>query len=116
MKNKVSFVIVYWWLFLLLLLGLGLAAFAPKEERISESENRTLSGFPEFSAESLFSGEFFQGIESYLSDGLYFSKRRLQSPIYFPAFSLLFLHTRYKRRCRALYQDIKSEKLRYAKY
>lgn len=71
MKNKVSFVIVYWWLFLLLLLGLGLAAFAPKEERISEAENRTLSGFPEFSAESLFSGEFFQGIESYLSDGFF---------------------------------------------
>lgn len=71
MKHKVSFIIVYWWLFLLLLLGLGLAIFAPKEERISEAENRTLSGFPAFSAESLFSGEFFQGIESYLSDGVF---------------------------------------------
>lgn len=71
MKDKPSFVTVYWWLFLLLLCGLGLSIFAPKEARVSESENRTLSGFPEVSWESLLSGEFSQGFESYLSDGVF---------------------------------------------
>lgn len=71
MKHKTSFIIVYWWLLALLLCGLGLMAFAEKEERISESENRILSGFPELSLESLTSGEFFLGIESYLSDGVW---------------------------------------------
>lgn len=71
MKDKPSFVMVYWWLFLLLLCGLGLAVFAPKEARISESENRTLSGFPEVSWESVLSGEFSQGFESYLADGVF---------------------------------------------
>ncbi len=69
MKNKFSFVIVYCWLFILLVCGTLLMAFAEKEERISEAENRTLSGFPELSVQSIFSGDFFLGIESYMSDG-----------------------------------------------
>ncbi len=71
MKHKTSFVIVYWWLLLLLLGGVLLLCFAEKEARISESENRMLSGFPELSAENLRSGDFFLGIESYLSDGVW---------------------------------------------
>ncbi len=71
MKNKLSFVIVYWWLLGLLMMGLLLFCFAEKEERISESENRMLKGFPEFSLENLTSGQFFLGIESYLSDGIW---------------------------------------------
>lgn len=71
MKHKSSFVIVYWWLLVLLVCGVLLMAFAEKEPRISETEKRELSGFPEFSLESLASGDFFLGIESYLSDGVW---------------------------------------------
>lgn len=71
MKSKTSFVIVYWWLFLLFVGGILLLAFGEKKERMSEAENRMLSGFPEVSAESVFSGEFSTGFESYLSDGVF---------------------------------------------
>ena len=71
MKSKSSFVIIYWWLLILLVFGLGLMLFAEKEERMSESEKRTLSGFPEVSVNSIFSGEFTSGLESYLSDGVF---------------------------------------------
>jgi len=71
MKNKFSFVFVYWWIFILFVFGISLMLFAEKDERESRTENRTLSGFPELSAASLFSGDFFTGIESYLSDGMF---------------------------------------------
>ncbi len=71
MKSKFSFVIVYWWLFILLVCGILLVTFAEKEERLSESENRMLSGFPEVTAESIFSGNFSTGFENYLSDGVF---------------------------------------------
>ncbi len=71
MKSKSSFVIVYWWLFLLSVCGILLLVFGEKEERMSEAENRMLSGFPEVSAESIFSGEFSTGFENYLSDGVF---------------------------------------------
>ncbi len=51
--------------------GLALLIFAEKEERMSESEKRMLSGFPDFSAESVLSGEFSSGVESFLSDGVF---------------------------------------------
>ncbi len=70
-KNKSSFIIVFWWLLVLALCGFFLFCFAPKEERVSESENRMLSGFPPLSGQTLASGEFFLGIESYLSDGVW---------------------------------------------
>ncbi len=71
MKNKFSFVLVYWWIVVFFLLGVALLVFAEKEERISETENRTLSGFPEVSAKSIFSGDFSSGFESFLSDGVF---------------------------------------------
>lgn len=71
MKNKISFVFVYWWVLVLFVFGICLLTFAEKEERVSETENRTLSGFPELTAETFFSGEFFTGIENYLSDGMF---------------------------------------------
>ncbi len=71
MKNKFSFVFVYWWVLILFVFGSALMLFAEKDERESKTENRILSGFPELSAQTLFSGDFFTGIESYLSDGVF---------------------------------------------
>ena len=48
-----------------------LALLAPREARISEDENRMLAGFPQLTEESLLSGDFFAGIEDYLSDGFF---------------------------------------------
>lgn len=51
--------------------GLALLIFAEKEERMSDSEKRMLSGFPELSVENVLSGEFSSGFESFLSDGVF---------------------------------------------
>ncbi len=70
-SDRASFIIVYWWLLVLAICGIALFFYAPKEERVSESENRMLAGFPELTGEAVLSGEFFLGIESYLSDGVW---------------------------------------------
>lgn len=71
MKHRLAFIFAYFWLFLLFCAGLGTLIFADKEERASNTENRMLSGFPDSSAESIFSGEFSSGFESFLSDGIF---------------------------------------------
>ena len=71
MKKRLDFVVIYFWLFLLLCAGLGTLIFADREERVSESEKRMLAAFPDTSAESIFSGEFSSGFESFLSDGIF---------------------------------------------
>ena len=69
MKRKLSFVAALWWEILLAILGLFLVLLAGKQPRPSETENRMLAGFPEVSAQSVVSGDFMSGFESYLSDG-----------------------------------------------
>ena len=71
MSKKISFVIIYAWLFSLFVIGCATLFFGEKEERVSDAEKRMLSGFPDTSAESVFSGEFSTGFESYLSDGIF---------------------------------------------
>lgn len=71
MKKRLDFVVIYFWLFLLLCAGIGTLIFADREERVSESEKRMLAAFPDTSAESVFSGEFSSGFESFLSDGIF---------------------------------------------
>ena len=56
------------WLALLLCLGIYYIGFAPRESSFTETENRTLAGFPEVTAESVFSGRFGQEFETYLLD------------------------------------------------
>jgi len=56
------------WMALLLCLGIYYAGFAPRESGFTETENRTLAGFPEVTAESVFSGRFGQEFETYLLD------------------------------------------------
>ena len=70
-NGKGSFLAALWWLMACLCLGVLLLLLAPRESRLSQSENRMLAGFPELTAESLQSGEFFSGIEDYLSDGFF---------------------------------------------
>lgn len=70
-NGKGSFLAALWWLMGSLCLGVLLILLAPRESRLSQSENRMLAGFPELTAETLQSGEFFSGIEDYLSDGFF---------------------------------------------
>ena len=70
-NNKGSFLMALWWLMGCLCLGVLLVLLAPREARVSEDENRMLAGFPELTRESFTSGDFFSGIEDYLSDGFF---------------------------------------------
>lgn len=56
------------WMALLLCLGIYYVGFAPRESGFTETENRTLAGFPEITADSVFSGQFGQEFETYLLD------------------------------------------------
>lgn len=70
-NGKGSFLAALWWLMGCLCVGVLLVLLAPRESRLSQAENRMLAGFPELTAETLQSGEFFSGIEDYLSDGFF---------------------------------------------
>lgn len=60
----------YLWICLLVWLG-GMTLFlCPKEERLSERENRMLAGAPSFSMASVLDGTFMTGIGDWLSDGI----------------------------------------------
>ena len=69
MKHRASFIAAYICLLSLLTLGAGLLAAAPREERLSQKENRILHGFPAPGLESVLSGEFMEEFEAWLSDG-----------------------------------------------
>ena len=69
MKHRASFIATYICLLSLLTLGAGLLAAAPREERLSQKENRILHGFPAPGLESVLSGEFMEEFEAWLSDG-----------------------------------------------
>ncbi len=69
MKNRGSFIIAYICLLSLLCLGAGLVITAPREERLSRTENRMLQGLPRPEAASLVSGDFMTQFEDWLSDG-----------------------------------------------
>lgn len=55
-------------LFCLFIGGFGLLHIFLPDKEYSEMENRMLESFPEFSAETLFSGEYTSDITTYLSD------------------------------------------------
>ena len=50
-----------------LLIG-GVISLSMKKKDISETENRKLAAFPEYSDSSLWSGDYFRGIEMYYAD------------------------------------------------
>ena len=57
--------------FLLFIFGFAVAGLIQKDREFSEMENRNLAQFPEFSFDSLKSGDFTAGIESYMSDQVF---------------------------------------------
>jgi len=63
--------ITVWWILILAALGVFMLLFAPREERISDADNRMLAGAPEFGADEVISGEFMSGVDSWLSDGFF---------------------------------------------
>jgi len=71
MKYRFSFVITLWWVLLLGFLGGMIIWLAPKEERVSEAENRNLSGAPVLSFESILDSSYMSGTENFLSDGFF---------------------------------------------
>lgn len=71
-EGKGSYLLMLWVLIGSLCLGVLLVLLAPREQRASMAENRMLAGAPEFNRETLFSGEFFSGVEDFLSDGFFF--------------------------------------------
>ena len=68
MKRKISFAAAYLCLLSLLTLGCWELCFAPREERISQAENRMLRAFPSLTAGSLADGSFMEDFEGFLSD------------------------------------------------
>lgn len=70
-NRKAAFLTALWWVMGCVCLGALLMMFAPRESRPSEEENRMLAGFPMLNAQTLKSGEFFSGIEDFLSDGFF---------------------------------------------
>ena len=67
-KHLLQKILITLWLLLLLSLGVYYLFFAPRQSEFTEVENRTLAGFPEVTAESIFSGRFGEEIETYLLD------------------------------------------------
>ena len=57
--------------FVLFIFGFAVAGLIQKDREFSEMENRNLAQFPKFSFESLKSGDFTAGIESYMSDQVF---------------------------------------------
>ena len=69
MKKKITPIFyITLWSVMLVLLGIYYVALAPRDSSFSDTENRTLAGFPEVSMESVFSGRFGEDIENYLLD------------------------------------------------
>lgn len=70
-EGKGSYLAMLWLLIGSLCLGVLLLLLAPREERVSASENRMLAGAPELNRESLMSGAFSTGVEDFLIDGFF---------------------------------------------
>ncbi len=67
-KKILSSVFIAVWVLLIGVLGGYYAFFAPRDSEYSEEENRTLTAFPAFTAENVFSGKFGEEMEAYLLD------------------------------------------------
>lgn len=67
-KKILSTVFTAIWVLLIGVLGCYYLFFAPRSSEFTEEENRTLAGFPAFTAENVFSGKFGEEMETYLLD------------------------------------------------
>ena len=72
MRRKLSFLITLWWIILCGALGVCMLLFANKTEVVSEQENRTLTGMPDFSLSEIRTGGISEAFESFLTDQFFF--------------------------------------------
>ncbi len=71
MKKKTSFTIAVWWILTLAIAGIFLMITSEKDSRASEAENRMLQGFPKLSIQRVFSADFMNEFEDFLSDAFF---------------------------------------------
>ena len=77
MKNALYRTFIYIWIGVMVFLGIYLYVFAEREASFEESENRTLAPLPDFSAESVFGGNWSQSMENWMSDHTPFRKETI---------------------------------------
>ena len=77
--KQFGLIIRYLWICLLVWLGGMTLLVCPKEERLSERENRMLAGVPSFSLDSVLDGSFMSGIGDWLSDGIVLRERMIDA-------------------------------------
>lgn len=65
-------------LFVLLLAGSAAAFFSPADTESIEAENREIAGIPELNAETVKSGEFSSGFDSYVNDNIGFRGKLME--------------------------------------
>lgn len=68
MKKIIAIIFTAVWLMALVLCGVYYFVLAPKTSTYSEEENRKLAGLPETDFKTIISGDFGEGMESYLLD------------------------------------------------
>ena len=68
MKHKIRFIASIVCTVALLVTGIFMMLFSEKHSTASEKENRMLQGFPRLTAKTLFSGEFSDQFDNFLSD------------------------------------------------
>lgn len=71
MKKKTSFTAALWWILALAIAGIFLMITSPKESRESEAENRMLQGFPTLSLQGVFSADYMNDFENFLTDAFF---------------------------------------------
>lgn len=68
MRRKFTFLVTLWWVILCGAAGVCLLLFANPEPVVSEQENRTLTGMPSLTFDSLRAGNIDESFESFLTD------------------------------------------------
>lgn len=68
MRRKLTFLVTLWWMIVCGAVGVCMLLFADPKPVVSDEENRTLSGLPQFSAETLKNGTIGESFERFLTD------------------------------------------------
>ena len=72
MRRKFAFLITMWWMIACGAVGASMLLFADTRPSVSEEENRTLAGMPQFTVQSLQRGEISESFERFLTDKFFF--------------------------------------------
>lgn len=109
MKKNIAIVFISLWMILLLLLGVYYVGFAPRDSEYTEAENRTLASFPVVNAQTLFSGQFSQEIETYLLDRFPFRNQAITAVNKFQSFISFASHDDYLKIAENVKDDLVSD-------